>query len=133
MKRFAAVILMMLCIGVAVADESKPAISSKVTEGLTTATFYDFKSNDLFYGGITSLLSWQDYLSIDAGIVTANTQKMAVIGGLGINFGKIFKSIGFDVNKILESARVGGYMGKYMEESLQLDMYGVYVGTFIEF
>jgi hypothetical protein len=116
-----------LCFG------ENPPLKSEITEGLTTATFFDCKTSDVYFGGITSVVSYKKTVSIDTGLITSG-QRVAILGGLGINIGRIMKKFpGWDINKILESARLGGYVAKYMEQSLQIDMYGLYIGTYIKF
>lgn len=107
--------------------------TSGVTEGMTASTFFDLKSKDVAYGATTSLVSFKNYVGIDVGLVTADVQNVIGVAGLGLNLGKILGNAGFDVNKILVDAKVGVFGGKYLKGSTQMDMYGLYIGSYIKF
>lgn len=134
----AAMMAMSMCAGIlATAAQAMPAKAvgdfTFGIEQLTLSTFYDFKAADLYWGGITSVLDYKNLVSLDVGLITS-AEKVAMLAGLGVNIGEVLTYFpGFNLGTVLENTRVGGFMAKHIEATRTIDMYGIYVGMYINF
>jgi len=106
--------------------------AADVTAGfdeLTIATFFEIKTNALYLGGFTPVVSWKELICVDAGLLST-IKKTTPFVGLGVNLQNLSKRVGWDF-KLSEPLRVGTFIGR--DFALGEWRYGVYVGAVWDF
>jgi len=94
-------------------------------ENLTTATFYDFNSEDLYFGGYIPILGFKDIVEVDAGLVTASEQGIP-FAGLSIDLRSACALVRLNYY-LPEPIKIGGFGARNFTDDKWL--YGLFLGV----